>query len=136
MVLSHALFWVMTQSFRGPLSKSKHFLLMRQYEEEMLEAYLTEDEYFPELLRYCNIMFEVMPIILSTLRDSKNDNAVRRLLAIGIVAGGYGGDCKEETCNELLDDIDFHFNRVKCRKIESLLPLLNDYVSDEIQQMR
>lgn len=75
-------------------------------------------------------------IILSTLRDSKNDNAVRKLLAIGIVAAGYGGDCKEEICNELLDDIDFHFNRVKCRKIESLLPLLNDYESDEIQQMR
>ncbi len=30
----------------------------------------------------------------------------------------------EELCNELLDDMDFHYNKVKCRKIEQMLPKL------------
>lgn len=42
-VLSHALFWVMTQSLKGKVTKEKNVLLLRQYEEEMLDAYLTED---------------------------------------------------------------------------------------------
>ena len=41
-VLSHALFWVMTQSIRGKIAKEKYLLLLRQYQEEMLEAYLTD----------------------------------------------------------------------------------------------
>lgn len=41
-VLSHALFWVMTQNIRGHVAKEKYFLLLRQYQEEMLSAYLTE----------------------------------------------------------------------------------------------
>ena len=32
---------------------------------------------------------------------------------MAVVAGGYGGDMPEELCNELLDDMDFHYNRVK-----------------------
>ena len=36
----------------SPLGLPKEFfLLLRQYEEEMLDAFLTEDDYFPELLR-------------------------------------------------------------------------------------
>lgn len=37
-VLSHALFWVMTQSLKGKVAKEKNILLFRQYQEEMLEA--------------------------------------------------------------------------------------------------
>ena len=37
-VLSHTLFWVMTKAFRGRVSKEKFFLLLRQYQEEMLDA--------------------------------------------------------------------------------------------------
>lgn len=37
-VLSHALFWVMTQSLKGKVAKEKNILLIRQYQEEMLEA--------------------------------------------------------------------------------------------------
>ena len=55
-VLSHGLFWVMTKSLKGKVAKEKNLLLIRQYQEEMLEAYLTEDDYFPEILHYCNIM--------------------------------------------------------------------------------
>ena len=63
-VLSHALFWVMTKSLKGKVAKEKNLLLIRQYQEEMLEAYLTEDDYFPEILHYCNILYETLiPVI-------------------------------------------------------------------------
>jgi len=41
-VLSHALFWVLTQPqfFKSKMRKEKFFLLLRQYEEEMLDAFL------------------------------------------------------------------------------------------------
>ena len=32
---------------------------------------------------------------------------------------------------DLLDDIDFYYNKVKCRKIEKLLPVLNKLVIEE-----
>ena len=32
------------------MRKEKYFLLLRQYEEEMLDAFLQDDGYFPELL--------------------------------------------------------------------------------------
>ena len=34
-VLSHALFWVMTKSLKGKVAKEKNLLLIRQYQEEM-----------------------------------------------------------------------------------------------------
>lgn len=41
-VLSHALFWTMTlpQNFKSKIRKEKFFLLLRQYQEEMLDAFL------------------------------------------------------------------------------------------------
>lgn len=59
-VLSHALFWVMTQNIKGKVGKEKYLLLLRQYQEEMLEAYLTESEDFKDLLHYCNIMYNAL----------------------------------------------------------------------------
>ena len=38
----------------------------------------------------------------------------------------------EPLANELLDDMDFHYNKVKCRKIEQLLPRLNQMVTEEM----
>ena len=35
-VLSHALFWVMTKSLKGKVAKEKNLLLIRQFQEEML----------------------------------------------------------------------------------------------------
>jgi hypothetical protein len=55
----------------------------------------------------------------------------RKLAAITIVAGGYGGDMPEDLAYDLLDDIDFYYNKVKCRKIEKLLPVLNKLVIEE-----
>ena len=65
-VLSHAMFWTMTQLqfFKSKLRKEKFFLLLRQYQEEMLDAFLQDDDYFSELLHYCNIQYELLPTIL------------------------------------------------------------------------
>lgn len=60
-VLSHALFWVLSGSLKGKIRQEKGLLLLRQYQEEMLEANLTDEEYFTELLRYCNILYEYIP---------------------------------------------------------------------------
>ena len=173
-VLSHALFWVMTQpqclkgkirkerlpsvttfSPRDSLSKlssplglpKEFFLLLRQYEEEMLDAFLTEDDYFSELLRSqdlrnerpkvesCNILFETLPSILMST-GLRTDKDARKLAAIAVVAAGYAGDMDEELANELLDDIDYHFNKVKCRKIEGLMPRLMEMVESEMSTIR
>jgi hypothetical protein len=136
-VLSHALFWVMTQSqcLKGKIRKERFFLLLRQYEEEMLDAFLTEDDYFSELLRYCNILFETLPTILMST-GLRADKDARKLAAIAVVAAGYGGDMDEELCNELLDDMDFHYNKVKCRKIEQMMPRLMGMVENEMEGMR
>lgn len=42
-----------------------------------------------------------------------------------MVAADYGGDIDDDLCNELFDDMDFQYNRVKCRKIEHMLPERN-----------
>ena len=103
---------------------------MRQYEEEMLDAFLQDDDYFSELLHYCNIQYELLPTILgaSHLRAEKD---ARKLAAIALVAAGYAGDMPEELANELLDDIDYHFNKVKCQKIEDLMPKVMGMVEKE-----
>ena len=135
-VLSHALFWTMTlpQFFKSRLRKEKFFLLLRQYQEEMLDAFLQDDDYFSDLLHYCNILYEMLPTILmsSYLREEKD---ARKLAAISVVAAGFGGDMDEELCNELLDDMDFHFNKVKCRKIEGMMPRLMKMVEGEMKSM-
>lgn len=132
-VLSHALFWVMTQSLGGKVSKEKFFLLLRLYQEEMLEAYLVESEDFRELLSYCNILYNILPVILQGIPAFRADKSARKLGAISVVTAGYGGDMPESLCNELLDDMDFFYNKVKCCKIELLLPKLNKMVEAELQ---
>lgn len=136
-VLSHALFWTMTlpQNFKSKIRKEKFFLLLRQYEEEMLDTFLQDDDYFSELLHYCNIMYEMLPTILgaSHLRAEKD---ARKLAAIALVSAGYAGDMPDDLCNELLDDIDYNFNKVKCRKIEMMMPQLMKMAESEMEGMR
>jgi len=133
-VLSHALFWTMTlpQFFKSRLRKEKFFLLLRQYQEEMLDAFLQDDDYFSDLLQYCNILYEMLPTILmsSYFREEKDS---RRLAAISVVAAGFGGDMPEELATILLDDIDYHYNKVMCRKIEGMLPKLMKMVEGEME---
>ena len=134
-VLSHALFWVMSKSLKGKVGKEKNILLIRQYQEEMLEAYLTEDDFFPEQLHYCNILYETLLTITAGVYDLHTNKEARKLAGITMVAAGYGGDMPEDLCYDLLDDIDFYFNKVKCRKIEQMLPLLNKMVENEVSGM-
>lgn len=121
------------QCLKGKIRKEKFFLLLRQYQEEMLDAFLTEDDYFSDLLRYCNILFEILPTILMSTELRTNKHACK-LAAIAVVAAGYSGDMDEELCNELLDDMDFHYNKVKCRKIEQMLPKLMKMVEGEMRR--
>lgn len=34
-----------------------------------------------------------------------------------VVAVGYSGNIDGDLCNDLLDDMDYHYNKVKCRKL-------------------
>lgn len=136
-VLSHAMFWTMTQLqfFKSKMRKEKFFLLLRQYEEEMLDAFLQDDDYFPELLHYCNILYEMLPTILMA-SHLKTEKDARKLAAISMVAAGYAGDMPEDLCNALLDDVDYHFDKVKCSKIEMMMPKLMKMVESEMEGMR
>lgn len=135
-VLSHALFWVMSKSLEKALSGNKCFLLLRQYQEEMLDAYLTESNEYPELLRYCNIVYEALPYEISmSIKKTKISKQVKMLSAIATVAAGYGGDMPEDLACELLDDMDFSNNKVCCRRIESMLPQLYKMVEEELVYM-
>lgn len=80
-------------------------------------------------------MFNTLPTILRGIASFRNDKSTRRLSAVSVVAGGYGGDMPESQFEELLDDMDFYHNRVKCRKIEQLVPTLNKLVEQEFQLM-
>ena len=97
----------------------------------MLEAYLTESEDFKDLLHYCNVIYNTLPVILRGMYDFRIHLDARKLAAITIVAGGYGGDMPEAQAYDLLDDIDFYYYKVKCRKIEKLLPVLSKLVIEE-----
>ena len=132
-VLSHAMFWTMTQLqfLKGKIRKQKFFLLIRQYQEEMLDAFLQDEDYFPDLLHYCNLMYDLLPTILAS-SHLRTDKDARRLAAIAVVAAGYAGDMDEELANELLDDMDFVNNKVKCRKIELMMPKLMEFVEREV----
>ena len=135
--LSHALFWVVTlpQFFKSKLRKEKFFLLLRQYQEEMLDAYLQNTEDFPVMLHYCNVLYETLPMILNSshLRGEKD---IRKLTAIAVVAAGYGGDMDEELAKVLIDDMDFdRYYKVKCREIEEMLPKLMKMVEGEMAAM-
>ena len=135
-VLSHAMFWTMTQLqfFKSKLRKEKFFLLLRQYQEEMLDAFLQDDDYYPELLHYCNILYEMLPTILMA-SHLKTEKDTPKLAAISLVAAGYAGDMSEDLANELLDDMDYHYNKVKCRKIEEMMPKLMKMVEEEMVAM-
>ena len=106
---------------------------LKEIRKEMFDAYLTDSDDFPELLHYCNIMYNTLPILLRGISSFRSDRSARRLSAVYVVAGGYGGDMPENQFEELLDDMDFYHNRVKCRKIEQLMPTLNKLVEQELQ---
>ena len=52
------------------------------------------------------------------------------------MAAGFGGDISEGRMFDLLDDIDFRFNKVYCRNIEEMLPVLNEMVREQLNSFR
>ena len=133
-IVSHALFLMMSKPLVGKLSNLKGLYLLRKLEEEMLTAYLTEAEDFPELLRYCNLLYEVFPYELaSAARNASIASKVRKLQAIAMVAAGYGGDMDGDAVDDILDDMDFdRYNKVCCPLIERMMPQLNKMVEREM----
>lgn len=80
-------------------------------------------------------MYETLLTITVGVYDLHTNKEARKLAGITMVAAGYGGDMPEDLCYDLLDDIDFHFNKVKYRKIEQMLPKLNKMVEEELKKM-
>ncbi len=56
-----------------------------------------------------------------TLKKTKTSKHVRGLSAVATVAAGYGGDMNEDLACDLLDDMDFCYNRLCCRAMECML---------------
>ena len=130
-VLSHALFWVMTQNIKGKVGKEKYLLLLRQYQEEMLEAWLTESSDFKDLLHYCNVIYNTLPMILRGVYNFSIDKDARRLGAICVVAGGYGGDMKRFPDYYMFRLTEEEWNNWKSQFVTS------NYMSeDEIQAIK
>ncbi len=67
---------------KSRIRKEKFFLLLRQYQEEMLDAYLQDTEDFPTMLHCCNILYESLPMILnsSNLRGEQGTRKLSLLL--------------------------------------------------------
>lgn len=42
----------------------------------------------------------------------------------------------KELCNELLDDIDYFYDKAKCRKIEGLMPKLMKMVESDVNMQK
>ena len=62
----------------------------------------------------------------------RGEKGASKLAAISVVAVGYGGDIDEELANELLDDMDFdRYGKVKCGKIEGMVPKVMKIVKEE-----
>lgn len=135
-VLSHALFWVMSGSLKGKVIKERYFLLLREYQEKMLDAYLMDNEDFAKWLHYCTVLYEMLPFLLRGTHDIFAEKDTKKLAGICIVASGYAGDMPEDLCYELLDDMDFVYNKVKCRKIEKMIPQLRKMVDEELKEVK
>lgn len=132
-VVSHALFLMMSKPLTAKLPSLKGFYLLRKFEEEMLTAYLTESDEYPELLRYCNLLYDMFPYELAAAaRNAAIASKVRKLQVIGMVAAGYGGDMEDDTVDDILDDMDFDRNSKVCSHvIERMMPQLNELVKRE-----
>ena len=129
-IVSHALFLMMSKPLATKLPSLKGFYLLRKFEEEMLTAYLTESDEFPELLRYCNLLYDMFPYELAAA--ARIASKVRKLQGIAMVAAGYGGDMEDDTVDDILAGMDFDRNNKVCSHvIELMMPQLNKLVEQE-----
>lgn len=84
-VLFHALFWSTIYTLETSFRHNKCFLLFRQYQGEMLAAYLTESDEYSEWLCYCNILFNAFSYQLS--HDQRTDKFVKSSCRLGAISG-------------------------------------------------
>ena len=132
-IVSHALFLMMSKPLTTNLPSLKGFYLLRKFKEEMLTAYLTESGEYPELLRYCNLLYDMCPYELAAAaRNAAIASKVRKLQVIGMVAAVSSGDMEDDTVDDILDDMDFDRNNKVCSHvIERMMPQLNQLVEQE-----
>ena len=90
-----------------------------------------------EVLPWCKIL-----LILRILQEDMinayltvKGKSTKKLCASSIVSVGYAGDMEDDLADELLDDIDFRFNKVHCHKIELLLPQLDKLMERKCKRM-
>ena len=57
-------------------------------------------------------MYETLLTVTVGVYDLHTNKEVRKLAGITMIAAGYASDMSEDLLNDLLDDIDFHFNKV------------------------
>lgn len=72
----------MTQQLKGSIRREKYLLSLCWYQEEMLDAFLQDDDYFNEMLRYSNIIYETLPYILNATHDLRKDKRCPVILQI------------------------------------------------------
>ena len=110
--------------------------MRKQFFDEVERMYQVNKDPKDDVFYYhpnCNILFNALPYQLGhDKREGKAVKASNRLIAIAVVASGYGGDMDEDLADELLDDMDFFFNKVCCRKIERMILHLNKLVEEEL----
>ena len=107
--------------------------MMANLESSMLKGKSPEDSiFYYHSSEDCIVLSHALFLVISKSLKGKVAKDARKLTGITMIAAGYAGDMSEDLCNDLLDDIDFHFNNVKCRKIEQMLPQLNKMVEEEI----
>ena len=133
-VVSHALFLMMSKPLASKLPSLKGFYLLRKLEEEMLTAYLTESDEFTELLRYCNLLYEVFPYELAAAaRNAAIASKVSNLQGIARISVGNGGDMDATMADDILDAMDFdRYNKVCCPLIDRMMPQLNKMAEREM----
>ena len=84
----------------------------------------------------CRVKLRMEDGCINTDEQGNIETFGLNLAAIAVVAAGYGGYMDEELANALLDDMDFdRYGRVKCRKIEGMLPKLMKMVEGEMVAM-
>ena len=132
-IVSHALFLMLRKPLTTKLPSLKGFYFLRKFEEEMLMAYLTESDEYHELLRYCNLLYDMFPYELAAaVRNAAIAAKVRKLQVIGMVATVYGGDMADDAVDDILGDMDFDRNNKVCSHvIERMMPQLNELVKRE-----
>lgn len=102
--------------------------LSKRMADEMninLEVFNLETDFFGDLR--CSSRFTDM------LCDAQAQYGDYSELDMCPCGGGFG---RRKGENEMLDDMDFHYNKVKCRKIEGMLPKLMTMVEGEMKSMR